>query len=179
MSEQLKNIWVAYLVLLNRVHLALRTQLGDVAWLSQQCDEALCLLEAAEQVRLFSQIWEMPTTLVMPASGPFPPCWIQHTPTKYCSYSQLIGPSLPRISWPTRWARACCSYLEEWWATRLSLCRDRSHLFEGHIGTPWALRSQANFQLWCVDSVTEGTWIQYCNSRNSCFCSTDAAWWQN
>jgi len=31
MSEQLKNIWVAYLVLLNRVHLALRTQLGDVA----------------------------------------------------------------------------------------------------------------------------------------------------
>jgi len=53
MSEQLKNIWAAYLVLLDHVHLALRTQVGDVARLSQQCDEALCLLEAAEQVCLF------------------------------------------------------------------------------------------------------------------------------
>ena len=55
MSEQLENIWVAYLVLLDHIHLALRTQLGDVAWLSQQHDEALCLLEAAEQVCIFSQ----------------------------------------------------------------------------------------------------------------------------
>lgn len=31
MSEQLKNIQAAYLVLLDRVQLALRTQLGDVA----------------------------------------------------------------------------------------------------------------------------------------------------
>jgi len=54
MSEQLKNIRAAYLVLLDCVHLALRTQVGDVARLSQQRDEALRLLEAAEQVHLFS-----------------------------------------------------------------------------------------------------------------------------
>lgn len=76
MSEQLKNIRAAYLVLLDPVHLALRTQLGDVARLSQQRDEALHLLEAAEQVHLFkfSHICEMPNTLVITASGPFPPC---------------------------------------------------------------------------------------------------------
>ncbi|EDR10741.1 uncharacterized protein LACBIDRAFT_324608 [Laccaria bicolor S238N-H82] len=51
MSEQLKNIRAAYLVLLDRVHLALRTQLGDVARLSQQRDEAVRLLEAAEQLQ--------------------------------------------------------------------------------------------------------------------------------
>lgn len=48
MSEQLKNILVAYLVLLACVHLALKTQLHDVAKPSQQYNEALTLLEAVQ-----------------------------------------------------------------------------------------------------------------------------------
>lgn len=57
MSIQLNNLRTAYLVLEDRVRIALRTQLGDAAHLNYQRDEALVFLASAEQVRVLVKLY--------------------------------------------------------------------------------------------------------------------------
>lgn len=47
---QLENLRSAYVVLTERVHVALRTQLGDAARLDHHRRETLLFMQAAEQV---------------------------------------------------------------------------------------------------------------------------------
>lgn len=57
MSIQLNNLRTAYLVLEDRVRIALRTQLGDAARLNYQRDEALVFLASAKQVRILVKLY--------------------------------------------------------------------------------------------------------------------------
>lgn len=50
MADQLANLRAAYHVLAERVHIALRTQVGDRTRLQHQIDEATTFLAAADQV---------------------------------------------------------------------------------------------------------------------------------
>ena len=60
--QQLDNIRAAYVVLCQRVHTSLRTQVGDSNRLEMVRRDALSLLEAGEQV---SNIVFLPRTILM------------------------------------------------------------------------------------------------------------------